>query len=176
MDAISILKADHKNVEQLFKRFERAGDRAHVEKRAIVDRIVEELSVHAAVEEQLFYPTARAAVPKADNITLETLEEHHVVKWMLSELQTMSPEAERFDAQVAVLVENVRHHVEEEERELFRMVRGALGRRELNELGDAMAAAKKAAPTHPHPRASDTPPRNLVAGRWRASPITSATR
>ena len=164
MDAISMLKADHKTVDQLFKRFERAGNRAHVEKRAIVDRIIEELSVHAAVEEQLFYPTARAAIPKAESIALESLEEHHVVKWMLSELRTMSPEAERFDAKVTVLMENVRHHVKEEERELFPMVRGALGRHELNELGDAMAAAKKVAPTHPHPRASDTPPGNLVAG------------
>ena len=62
MDAISMLKDDHKTVEQLFKRFEKAGDRAHVEKRDIVDRIIETLSMHAAIEEQLFYPSARTTV------------------------------------------------------------------------------------------------------------------
>jgi hemerythrin superfamily protein len=164
MDAISMLKDDHKTVEQLFKRFEKAGDRAHVEKREVVDRIIEELSVHAAIEEQLFYPVVRSTVPETEDIALESLEEHHIVKWVLSELETMTSENERFDAKVTVLIENVRHHVEEEEDEFFPMVRGELSRNALNDLGDAMAAAKKVAPTHPHPRSPDTPPGNLVVG------------
>jgi hemerythrin superfamily protein len=164
MDAISMLKADHKTVDQLFKRYEKAGERAFTQKRDIVDRIIEELSMHAAVEEQLFYPVARATVPKTEKITLESLEEHHVVKWLLSELDGMSPHAERFDAKVSVLIENVRHHVEEEEGEFFPTVRDALGRSALNALGEAMETAKRIAPTHPHPRASDTPPGNLVIG------------
>lgn len=159
-----MLKEDHKAVEQLFKRFESAGDRAHVEKREVVDRIIEELSMHAAVEEQLFYPVARAAVPDTEDVALESLEEHHIVKWVLSELETMAPEDERFDAKVTVLIENVRHHVKEEEQELFPMVRDELGRNALSDLGEAMAAAKKVAPTHPHPRSPDTPPANLVMG------------
>lgn len=159
-----MLKADHKTVEQLFKRFEKAGDRAFATKREIVDRIVEELSVHAAVEEQVFYPVVRSTVPKTEDVTLESLEEHHIVKWVCSELDGMSPEAERFDAKVSVLIENVRHHVKEEEGELFPKVRKALGRRELEDLARAMTAAKKAAPTHPHPRSPDTPPGNLVMG------------
>src|SRR6202047_4573514 len=145
-DAVSMLKDDHKTVEQLFKRFEKAGDRAHVEKRAIVDRIVEALSMHAAIEEQLFYPVARATVPETEDIALESLEEHHIVKWVLSELDSMTPDDERFDAKVTVLIENVRHHVKEEEQEFFPMVRDALGRNALADLGDAMLAAKKAAP------------------------------
>jgi hemerythrin-like domain-containing protein len=164
MDAISMLKDDHKAVERLFKRFEQAGERAFVEKRAIVDRIVEELSIHAAVEEQLFYPVTRATVPKTEDIVLESLEEHHIVKWVLSELDGMSPEDERFDAKVTVLIENVRHHVKEEENDYFPMVRDELGRTALNDLGEAMAAAKKVAPTHPTPRSPDTPPANLVVG------------
>lgn len=164
MDAITMLKDDHKTVEQLFKRFEKAGERAHVEKRQIVDRIIEELSVHAAVEEQLFYPVARATVPDTDDVALESLEEHHIVKWVLSELEKMAPEDERFDAKVTVLIENVRHHVQEEEQEFFPMVRDELGRSALSDLGEAMAAAKKVAPTHPHPRSPDTPPGNLVIG------------
>ncbi len=164
MDAISMLKDDHKTVEQLFKRFEKAGDRAHVEKGDIVDRIIETLSMHAAIEEQLFYPSARTTVADTEDIVLESLEEHHIVKWVLSELDSMSPEDERFDAKVTVLIENVRHHVQEEEQELFPMVRNALGRNSLGDLGKAMAAARKVAPTHPHPRSPDTPPGNLVAG------------
>ena len=159
-----MLKDDHKAVEQLFKRFEKAGDRAYSEKRSIVDRIVEELSKHAAVEEQLFYPVARATVPKTDDIALESLEEHHVVKWVLSELDVMDPRDERFDAKVTVLIENVRHHVEEEEQDFFPKVRDELGRAALEDLGDAMATAKGIAPTHPHPRSPDTPPGNLLVG------------
>jgi hemerythrin superfamily protein len=162
IDAIRMLKDDHKTVEQLFKRFEKAGDRAHVEKRDIVDRIIEALSVHASIEEQLFYPVARATVPGTEAIALESLEEHHIVKWVLSELDSMTPEDERFDAKVTVLIENVRHHVEEEEQEFFPMVRGQLGRNALGELGEAMATAKKTAPTHPHPRSPDSPPANQV--------------
>ena len=164
MDAITLLRNDHRTVEQLFKRFEKAGDGALVAKREIVDRIIEELSVHAAIEEQLFYPAARATVPGVEDIALESLEEHHIVKWVLSELDGLAPADERFDAKVTVLIENVRHHVEEEQNEFFPKVRDELGRKALNELGDAMVAAKASAPTHPHPRAPDTPPGNTVIG------------
>lgn len=163
-DAITVLKDDHKNVEQLFRRFEKAGERAHVEKRNVVDRIVEALSVHAAVEEQVFYPVVRATVPGAEDHTLESLEEHHTVKWVLSELDSMSPEHERFDAKVTVLIENVRHHVQEEEQDLFPLVRSELGRDSLSDLGKVMAEARNSAPTRPHPRSPDTPPQNLVIG------------
>jgi hemerythrin-like domain-containing protein len=164
MDAITLLRDDHKTVEQLFKRFEKAGDSAYVEKRQIVERIIEELSKHAAIEEQLFYPVARATVADVEDITLESLEEHHIVKWLLSELVDLDPTHERFDAKVTVLIENVRHHVEEEETEFFPKVRRDLSRSALADLGNAMAAAKKSAPTHPHPRSPDTPPANAVVG------------
>ncbi len=164
MDAITLLKDDHRSLERLFKRYEQAGDRAFVEKRALVDRIIEELSRHAAIEEQLFYPVARATVPDTDDIALESLEEHHIVKWVLSELERMDPTDERFDAKVTVLIENVRHHVEEEESEFFPKVRDELGRNALGDLGDTMAKFKEVAPTHPHPTSPDTPPGNLVTG------------
>ena len=164
MDAITLLKADHKTVEKLFKSFEKAGDRAIQTKGHIVEQIIEELSVHAAIEEQIFYPAIRNEVPDTDDDVLEALEEHHIVKWVLSELGSMEPDAERFDAKVTVLIENVRHHVEEEESELFPTVRAALGRKRLGEIGDQMEEAKKTAPKRPHPRAADTPPGNLVSG------------
>ena len=161
---LTLLKNDHRTVEQLFKRFEKAGDRAYVEKRQIVDRIIEELSVHAAIEEQVFYPAARATVPNTEDIALESLEEHHVVKWVLSELVEMDPTDERFDAKVTVLIESVRHHVEEEEGEFFPKVRKQLGRNELADVGEALADAKTLAPTRPHPRMPDAGPANVVAG------------
>jgi hemerythrin superfamily protein len=164
MDAITFLKDDHRTVEQLFKRFEQAGDNALVQKRQIVDRIIEELSVHAAIEEQVFYPVARASVPDTEDIALESLEEHHIVKWLLSELVDMDPAHERFDAKVTVLIENVRHHVDEEESDFFPKVRKELGRNDLAELGDTLAEAKKSAPTKPHPRMPDSGPANAVAG------------
>lgn len=164
MDAITLLKKDHSTVEQLFKRYEKAGDRAYVEKRDIVDRIIEELSRHAAIEEQLFYPAAREHVDDVDDIALESMEEHHIVKWELAELERMDPRDERFDAKVTVLIENVRHHVEEEESDFFPKVRDEIGRKDLGELGDAMEEARSTAPTHPHPRSPQTPPANFLVG------------
>lgn len=162
MDAITLLRNDHKTVETLFKRFEKAGDQAYTQKRAIVERIIEELSIHAAIEEQVFYPVTRAAVPATREIALESLEEHHIVKWVLSELEDLDPKSERFNAKVTVLIENVRHHVEEEQTVYFPKVRDAMTRAELNDLGKALMDAKRIAPTHPHPRSADAPPENYV--------------
>jgi hemerythrin superfamily protein len=164
VDAISLLRADHKTVEQLFKRYEQAGERAFAEKRQLVDRIVEELSIHAAIEEQVFYPVARETVPATEDVVLESLEEHHIVKWVLSELASMDVQDERFNAKVTVLIENVRHHIKEEERDFFPKVRDALGRAALADLGEALAEAKKSAPTSPHPRLPDAGPGNSVVG------------
>jgi hemerythrin-like domain-containing protein len=164
MDAITLLKDDHSTVKDLFRRFESAGDDALKTKREIVDRIIEELSVHSAIEEQLFYPAVRSDVEEAEDDVLESLEEHHIVKWTLSELEGMDPQDERFDAKVTVLIESVRHHIDEEENELFPKVRKAVGRKELQELGKQMKEAKQAAPTRPHPRSPDQPPGNLIMG------------
>ena len=166
MNAITLLKNDHKAVEDLFKRFEKLGPRAVKTKQDVTERIVSELSIHAAIEEMVFYPAIRDAVEKGDTDTmvLESLEEHHVVKWLLWELERTSATDERFDAKVAVLMESVRHHVEDEEKELFPQVNKIFGRAQLDELGEAMANLKKTAPTHPHPRSPDEPPGNLVTG------------
>jgi hemerythrin superfamily protein len=164
MDAITLLKSDHRTVEKLFKDFERAGDRAAVSKGKITQSIIKELSVHAAIEEQAFYPVIQREVQGATGSVLESLEEHHVAKWLLSELEGMDPRDERFDAKVKVLIESVRHHVEEEEGSLFPRVRAALGRKRLGEIGLQLEAAKKRVPVRPHPRSPDTPPGNLIAG------------
>ncbi len=164
MDAITLLKQDHRTVEKLFKSYEKTGDKAHKSRRDLVDQIIEELSIHAAIEEQVFYPRVRQEVPDAEDTVLEGLEEHHIVKWTLSELETLEPSDERFHPKVTVLMESVRHHVEEEESEMFPEVRKAMGRKALQQVGDQLETAKKAAPTRPHPKAPDEPPGNLVAG------------
>ena len=162
MDAITLLKKDHKTVEALFKQFEKAEDQPE-KARQIADEIVEQLSVHAAIEELVFYPAVRDAVDDTEETVLESLEEHHVVKLLLSELETMDPTHERFKPKMTVLIENVRHHVEEEEQELFPQVREVLKRKALGEIGEALEEAKKTAPVRPHPKAPDTPPANVVA-------------
>jgi hemerythrin superfamily protein len=164
MDAIALLKADHKTVETLFRKFEQAGRNARKLKRKLVDQMVRELAVHAVIEEQVFYPAVRTKADALEDEVLEALEEHHVVKWTLKELENLPPEAERFDAKVRVLMENVRTHVTEEENRLFPQVRKAFSPRELKDLAEALTLARRAAPTRPHPRAPDTPPGNLLAG------------
>jgi iron-sulfur cluster repair protein YtfE (RIC family) len=125
--------------------------------------MIAELSVHAVIEEQLFYPVARRAAAQTTAMVLESLEEHHIVKWVLSELESMDAADERFEAKVTVLIEQVRHHVTEEEEDLFPKVAAGLGQERLAELGDQLEAAKRVAPTRPHPRAPDTPPANVIA-------------
>jgi iron-sulfur cluster repair protein YtfE (RIC family) len=120
------------------------------------------LSQHAAIEEAVLYPSARNEVADAEDDVLEALEEHHVVKWQLQELLGLAPTDERFNAKVTVLTENVRHHVREEESELFPLLRARLGRKRLLELGQALDAAKRVAPLRPHPRQPDNPPENVI--------------
>jgi hemerythrin superfamily protein len=164
MDAIALLKADHKTVETLFRKFERAGRNAKKMKRRLVDQIVRELAVHSVIEEQIFYPAVRSKGGKLEEMILLALEEHHVAKWTLKELEDLPPDAERFEAKVLVLMESIRTHVAEEEREVFPQVRKAFTPAELRAMAQALVMAKRAAPTRPHPRAPDTPPGNLVAG------------
>ena len=111
--------------------------------------MIKELTTHAYIEETLFYPAARKAAPGTADHVLESLEEHHVVVWMLSELAGMDPADERFTAKVTVLIENVRHHVKEEEKDWFPQVRKAMGSKALRQLGEEMATAKSSAPSDP---------------------------
>jgi hemerythrin superfamily protein len=149
VDAITLLKDDHKTVEKLFKEFEKAGERAVKTKRKLADQIIEALTTHAYIEETVFYPAARKAAPDTVSHVLESIEEHHVVVWMLSELAGMDPADERFTAKVTVLIENVRHHVKEEEQDFFPEVRKAMDRKALRQLGEELAAAKPRAPKDP---------------------------
>ena len=134
MDAIVKLRADHKAVEKLFKRFEK-------DDLGVVPEICAALSLHAAIEEQVFYPAVRSEVDGELDDVLEAVEEHRLVKGLVSELDGMSGDEETYRAKATVLMELVRHHVEEEETEMFPRVRAVLGRRRLQEIGADLAAA-----------------------------------
>ena len=148
-DAIVLLKADHKDILKTFKDFEKAGENAHATKGRLVDRIIELLTVHTYIENEVMYPRVRELLPEVEDDVLESYEEHHVADLLVVELAAMKPDAERFDAKTTVLIENVRHHIEEEEQEWFPKVREGLGRKALQDLGAAMLEAKKQAPRRP---------------------------
>jgi hemerythrin superfamily protein len=151
VDAITLLKNDHRAVAKLFRAYKAEKRVGRASRSKIIDRVIAELSVHAAIEEQVFYPAVREEVPKLEDDVLESLEEHHVLKWTLEELSAIGPDDERYDAKVTVMMEQVRHHVKEEESDWFPKVRAALSRARLAELGAELQKAKRGAPRTPEP-------------------------
>lgn len=143
MDATQLLIADHEQAEELFQRFEQAGERAHKTKQKLVDQMITELTVHAEVEEEMFYPAVKSQVKQARGEVLESVEEHHLVETLMQEIKDLRPEDEAFDAKVAVLIENMRHHRRQEEQELFPMVRAAIPEEELEDLGERLKQSKE---------------------------------
>ena len=120
VDVVSALKEDHKKVKELFDLFEEAEDRRS--KLQIVTQTLKSLTVHAQVEEEIFYPAfrkARSAEDETDELMDEALQEHHVAKILMAELEDMSPGDKFYDAKYTVLAESVKHHIEEEESEIF---------------------------------------------------------
>ena len=148
-DAIVMLKDDHKVILRAFRDFENAGENAHKTKGDLVAKIIELLTVHTYIENEVMYPRVRELVPELEDDVLESYEEHHVADVLVMELVAMKPTDERFTAKTTVLIENVRHHIEEEEDEWFPQVREALGRKVLQDIGAEMAEARKKAPRSP---------------------------
>ncbi len=153
-----MLKKDHAEFERLFRRFERS--RGAAEKKRLSERIVRELSIHAAIEEQLVYPQLRRQM---NGSVLLALEEHHFVKVALAEIEKLPAGDERLDPKVRVLADNVRRHLAQEERELFPAMKRLLSHRDLVDLGVLLERARTSAPTRPHPAAPDEPPGNVLA-------------
>jgi hemerythrin-like domain-containing protein len=148
-DAIVLLKNDHKEIRKVFRDFQKAGDNAVATKGKLVDRMIELLTVHTYIENEVMYPRVRALLPEVEDDVLESYEEHHVADVLVMELSTMKPDHERFTAKTTVLIENVDHHIDEEEKEWFPKVREGLGRKALQDLGAEMLEAKKRAPKRP---------------------------
>ena len=158
-DAIDVLIADHREVEQLFSQIESGG----AGNDETVRTVIRELSIHAAIEEQVLYPVMRRALADGDAKVEEAIKEHQEAKEALAAIEQLGDSPQR-DQKLQELMEGVRHHVKEEEHELFPEMRSAVSEDELRQLGAALVAAKKMAPTHPHPNAPATPPGNIVAG------------
>jgi hypothetical protein len=138
-DAIAMLKADHAKVKSLFEQFEGLSDRSKVSKKKIADQICMELSIHAEVEEQVFYPAVREPV-NDDDLMNEAEVEHASAKELIAQIMEMDPGDDLYDAKVKVLSEQIEHHVGEEEKEMFPKVRK--GKVDLVALGAEMEAFK----------------------------------
>ena len=120
-----------------------------VRKGQLVDRMIELLTVHTYIENEVMYPRVREMLPHLEDDVLESYEEHHVADVLVSELAAMKADDERFTAKATVLIENVRHHMEEEEQDWFPKVREGLGRKVLQQLGAQMLEARARAPRKP---------------------------
>lgn len=136
MDATELLKQQHREVEELFGRFEQTDDAD--EKRRIAETTIQQLRWHTVIEEEVLYPAMREHGGELQEQVLEDLEEHHVVEVLLDELEGMGPSDERYDAKFTVMTEVVQHHVDEEEQDQFPLLSREFGEERLAELGDRM--------------------------------------
>ncbi|CCH15629.1 hemerythrin domain-containing protein [Micromonospora lupini] len=160
-DVVDILVADHREVETLFVELEtRQGTPEH--RRQLADVVIAELVRHAVAEEAYVYPTARKALPDGDQIAEHEIEEHSDAERTMKDLESVDPSDPRFDELLAHLTSTIRHHVKDEESDLFPRLRAAAAREELVELAAKVTAFKKVAPTRPHPTAPDHPPANKL--------------
>jgi hemerythrin superfamily protein len=144
-DAIALLKADHKKVKALLEQLEKTTERGAARRSKLLGQIDKELKVHTEIEETIFYPAFRDAVQKKEDreMYFEALEEHHVVKLVLPEIQETDPSSEPFAAKAKVLKELVTHHAKEEERDMFPEAKKVFEKSELVELGGRMEQRKK---------------------------------
>jgi len=141
MDVITLLKKDHKMVKNLFEEFNNLKRGKVKKKAAIIAQIKETLTVHAQVEEELVYPAFRENGSMKEQVS-EALEEHHVTKMLLGELDALQPDDERYDAKVKVLCEYLMHHVKEEEKEMFPKAQKRLSSKRLAALGEEVEARR----------------------------------
>ena len=141
MDALQLMKSDHDKVKKLLAEGETTTERGEKTRTELFATIKGELMVHERIEEEIFYPALRDH-PKAKDIVLEAYEEHHVVDTVMAELEDLPVEDETWGAKAKVMQENVEHHMEEEEGEMFQKARQVFDRDELDELGARMEARK----------------------------------
>jgi len=144
VDALTLLKEDHDKVKKLLSELESTTERGLKTRSDLFATIKGELTVHEIIEEEIFYPELRDH-PKAKDIVLEGYEEHHVVDLLMGELESLDVGDETWGAKAVVMKENVEHHIEEEEGEMFQKARQVFDRAELDDLGQRMATRKASA-------------------------------
>jgi len=141
MDAFKLLKSDHEKVAGILEKLEGTTERALKTREELFTQLKTELDIHAGIEEKIFYPVLEKAEESRD-ITLEAFEEHRLVKQLLGELEAEVKDDEKWTAKFTVLKEQIEHHVEEEEGEMFKKARKVLSQEEIEELGARMEKAK----------------------------------
>jgi iron-sulfur cluster repair protein YtfE (RIC family) len=140
MDALELLKIDHKKVKELFKKAE--GNKNEKQQKQLFEQIKAELETHTHIEETVFYP-AIAKNEDLKDMVLESLEEHKQVKTLLREMESLTADSEKFEPKLKVLMENIEHHaVEEEEGKMFPKIRKLMNTESLEKLGQELEAAK----------------------------------
>jgi hemerythrin-like domain-containing protein len=142
MNAIDLLEADHRTVKGVMDDIEKTTERGVKTREELFRKFRLLLTVHEVIEETIFYPALKEH-PKARDIVLEGYEEHHVVDEVMAEIQEVPFDDETWHAKAKVMIENVRHHIEEEESEMFPQARAAFDRQELEGLGERMEQRKK---------------------------------
>lgn len=140
MDAVALLTQDHENVKALFEQYEASGDTAYASKKKLATKICLELTKHATAEEEIFYPAVRALGGDTEDLVDEAQVEHTAAKELIAQILSMDPHDELYDAKVKVLSEQIEHHVQEEEGDMFPKARDA--GLDLMALGEAIEARK----------------------------------
>lgn len=158
---IDVIVRDHREVEEMFKQLE-SGTGTPEDRRSTADHVITELVRHSVAEEMYMYPAARKALPDGDELVDHEIEEHAEAEKLMKELEGLDASDPRFDELVTRLIADVRHHIDDEESDLLPRLRETCSPDDLIDLGDKVTAAKKRAPTHPHPSAPDTPPLNKL--------------
>ena len=141
MDALKLLKHDHDTVKAILKTLDDTTERATKTRNSLFDKLKRELTIHETIEEEILYPAFQEQA-KLKDIVLEGYQEHHVVDLVMAELAELSTDDETWGAKLSVVKENVEHHIEEEEGEMFKTARTVLSRNQLQELGTLMQAMK----------------------------------
>ena len=160
-DLIGVIMADHREVEAVFAELDRGeGDTGR--RKELVDHVIAALVRHSVAEEQFMYPAARAKLEDGDELADHEIAEHAEAERVMAELAGMDPSGPTYFRVVRRLIGDIRHHVQDEERDLLPKLRSACTRKELRDLGDKVLQAKRLAPTRPHPDAPDRPPANLL--------------
>jgi hemerythrin superfamily protein len=140
MDAIALLTQDHRNVKTLFEQYEGMGEKAYASKKKLATKICLELTKHATAEEEIFYPAVREAGGENEDLVAEAIVEHASAKELIAQILSMEPDDELYDATIKVLSEQIDHHVQEEEGEMFPKSKEA--KLDLVALGEAIEARK----------------------------------
>lgn len=161
-DLVDAIVTDHREAQAVFAEIEGSSDPGL--RRELVEHLIAELIRHAVAEEQYLYPTARKVLPDGDRIADHEIAEHTEAEKVMKAIENTDPADPRFDELVRQLIEDIRHHLQDEEDDLLPKLRAACDAEELRELGRKFEQSKKLAPTRPHPSAPSRPPANKILG------------